>query len=164
MDKKEIINKLTNNKWFELQDATAYYKEFDKEKIFCKAIGFNLAFSIGEPNLVISAPSSFFVSKMNKYFVGILNSFLIRCFIYKYSDKTGAGDIMLNVQSLEKLPIPEPDKDTESKLVKLVDDIIRLKKENKDTSGLEAEVDRVVYSLYGLNEEEIKIIEGGAKN
>lgn len=152
--------KKTNNKWFELQDTTAYYKEFEKEKIFCKAIGFNLAFSIGEPNLVISAPSSFFVSKKNKYFVGILNSSLIRYFIYNYSDKTGAGDIMLNVQSLEKIPIPEPDKDTESKLVGLVDDIIRLKKENKDTSEIEGKVDKIVYSLYGLSEEEIRIIEG----
>ena len=152
--------KKTNNKWFELQDTTAYYKEFEKEKIFCKAIGFNLAFSIGEPNLVISAPSSFFVSKKNKYFVGILNSSLIRYFIYNYSDKTGAGDIMLNVQSLEKIPIPEPDKDTESKLVGLVDSIIQLKKENKDTSEIEAEVDKIVYSLYGLSDEEIKIIEG----
>ncbi|MEI0699441.1 TaqI-like C-terminal specificity domain-containing protein [Brachyspira intermedia] len=152
--------KKTNNKWFELQDTTAYYKEFEKEKIFCKAIGFNLAFSIGEPNLVISAPSSFFVSKKNKYFVGILNSSLIRYFIYNYSDKTGAGDIMLNVQSLEKIPIPEPDKDTESKLVGLVDDIIRIKKENKDTSEIEGEVDRVVYSLYGLTNDEIRIIEG----
>lgn len=152
--------KKTNNKWFELQDTTAYYKEFEKEKIFCKAIGFNLAFSIGEPNLVISAPSSFFVSKKNKYFVGILNSSLIRYFIYNYSDKTGAGDIMLNVQSLEKIPIPEPDKDTESKLVGLVDSIIQLKKENKDTSEIEGEVDKIVYSLYGLTDDEIKIIEG----
>ena len=152
--------KKTNNKWFELQDTTAYYKEFEKEKIFCKAIGFNLAFSIGEPNLVISAPSSFFVSKKNKYFVGILNSSLIRYFIYNYSDKTGAGDIMLNVQSLEKIPIPEPDKDTESKLVGLVDSIIQLKKENKDTSEIEGEVDKIVYSLYGLSDDEIKIIEG----
>ncbi|WP_300369426.1 TaqI-like C-terminal specificity domain-containing protein [Brachyspira sp.] len=152
--------KKTNNKWFELQDTTAYYKEFEKEKIFCKAIGFNLAFSIGEPNLVISAPSSFFVSKKNKYFVGILNSSLIRYFIYNYSDKTGAGDIMLNVQSLEKIPIPEPDKDTENKLVNLVDDIIRLKKQNENTSELEYEIDKIVYSLYNLTDDEVRIIEG----
>ena len=41
----------------------------------------------------------------NKNFVGILNSKLVKYFICKYSDKTGAGDIMLNVQSLEKIPI-----------------------------------------------------------
>ncbi|MDR1602195.1 MAG: hypothetical protein LBS42_07175 [Tannerella sp.] len=30
-----------------------------------------------------------------------------------------------------------------------------------DTSELEKEIDRLVYELYGLTEEEIKIIEGG---
>ena len=29
-----------------------------------------------------------------------------------------------------------------------------------DTSALEAEIDRLVYELYGLTEEEIRIVEG----
>jgi len=29
-----------------------------------------------------------------------------------------------------------------------------------DTTGLEAEIDAMVYALYGLSEEEIKIVEG----
>jgi len=31
-----------------------------------------------------------------------------------------------------------------------------------DTSGLESEIDRLVYQLYGLTEEEIRIVEGKA--
>ena len=44
---------------------------------------------------------------------------------------------------------------------KLVDKIIEAKKENKDsdTKELEKEIDTLVYELYGLSEEEIKIIE-----
>jgi len=30
-----------------------------------------------------------------------------------------------------------------------------------DTSALEAEIDRMVYVLYGLTEEEVRIVEGG---
>jgi len=30
-----------------------------------------------------------------------------------------------------------------------------------DTSALEAEIDRMVYDLYGLTEEEVRIVEGG---
>jgi hypothetical protein len=30
-----------------------------------------------------------------------------------------------------------------------------------DTSALEAEIDRIVYELYGLTEEEREIVEGG---
>ena len=32
-----------------------------------------------------------------------------------------------------------------------------------DTSALEAEIDRMVYNLYGLTEEEREIVEGGVK-
>ena len=30
-----------------------------------------------------------------------------------------------------------------------------------DTSSLEAEIDRMVYELYGLTEEEVRVVEGG---
>ena len=137
----------------------AYLKEFEKEKVFCKAIGFNLAFTIAEKDLIISAPSSFFVSNINKYFVGILNSKLIKYFIYKYSDRTGAGDIMLNVQSLEKIPIPEPNKSTLKEIEDLVEKIIENKKEGKDTEEDERNIDKIVYTLYDLTIEEINIVE-----
>lgn len=138
----------------------AYLKEFEKEKVFCKAIGFNLAFTIAEKDLIISAPSSFFISNMNKYFVGILNSKLIKYFIYKYSDRTGAGDIMLNVQSLEKIPIPEPNENTLKEIEGLVDKVIKVKGEGGDSLEFEKKIDLLVYKLYNLNENEIRIIEG----
>ena len=53
-----------------------------------------------------------------------------------------------------------PDKDTENKLVSLVYSIIRIKKESKDTLELEREVDKIIYRLYNLTDEEIRIIEG----
>jgi len=44
----------------------------------------------------------------------------------------------------------------------LVDQILSAKKQNPeaDTSKLEKEIDKLVYKLYNLTEEEIKIIEG----
>ena len=43
-----------------------------------------------------------------------------------------------------------------------VDRILSAKKSNPfaDTTALEREIDRLVYDLYGLNEDEIKIVEG----
>lgn len=48
------------------------------------------------------------------------------------------------------------------KIESLVDKILSTKKENPqaDTSGLENKIDKLVYKLYDLTEEEIKIIEG----
>ena len=44
--------------------------------------------------------------------------------------------------------------------LEMIDKILKSKKQNKDTTALEAEVDRMVYELYGLTEEEIRIVEG----
>ena len=43
--------------------------------------------------------------------------------------------------------------------MKLVEMVIEGKKDNIDTSELENEIDKIVYGLYGLSEEEINIIE-----
>lgn len=50
-------------------------------------------------------------------------------------------------------------------VISLVDHILSLKKENPyaDTSALEAEIDQLIYQLYGLTDEEIAIIENSTK-
>ena len=45
------------------------------------------------------------------------------------------------------------------KYIDIVDRIIELKKQDKDTEELERRVDQMVYKLYDLTDEEIKIIE-----
>jgi len=46
--------------------------------------------------------------------------------------------------------------------MKLVERILAAKRANPqaDTSALEKEIDQLVYQLYGLSQEEIKIVEG----
>jgi len=44
--------------------------------------------------------------------------------------------------------------------IDLVDIILAKKERNEDTTLEEAEIDRMVYELYGLTEEEIKVVEG----
>ena len=57
------------------------------------------------------------------------------------------------------LNYPDVDKKTEIKIENLVDKVIEGKKNNIDTEELEWEIDRIVYKLYWLSEEEIRIIE-----
>ena len=47
-------------------------------------------------------------------------------------------------------------------IIDLVDKILATKKANlqADTSKEESEINRLVYALYGLSEDEIKIVEG----
>ncbi len=111
---KYIINgeeikarKKTSNKWFETQDSISYWDLFFQPKICWKAVGRNLAFSIVESGTFLTAPASFISAGIyNEYILAFLCSNVGTYFIYKNSDTTGAGDIMLNIQSLIKFPIP----------------------------------------------------------
>ncbi len=43
--------------------------------------------------------------------------------------------------------------------ITIVDEILADKKAGKDTKALELEIDRMVYALYGLTDEEIAVVE-----
>ncbi|NJW55879.1 hypothetical protein, partial [Salinimicrobium oceani] len=66
-----------------------------------------------------------------------------------------------NKQFIYPLPIKFATDVVQEQIIELVTHILELKKENpsSDTSSLEAEIDRLVYELYGLTEEEIEIVE-----
>jgi hypothetical protein len=95
-----------------------------------------------------------------KYLVGILNSKLINLELNRYSPKTGTGDLIISVQALNPLKIVVPNEAQETQMNNLVDQIITQKQQNQDTTTLEKEIDQLVYQLYELTDEEIKIVEG----
>ena len=61
----------------------------------------------------------------------------------------------------KKLPIPDVALDAQQPVVDLVEDILAAKRADAsaDVTGLEREIDRIVYNLYGLNEREATLIE-----
>lgn len=90
--------------------------------------------------------------------LGILNSSLIWYFLTKTGNVVRGGYFRFKTSYLE--PITFPNKESEE-IKEQVNQILTLKKENPeaDTSKLEAEIDQIVYELYGLTEEEIAIVE-----
>lgn len=97
-----------------------------------------------------------------KYCLGILNSSLIGWYHNKVSPKANKGlfpKILIN--DVRNIPIVEIPKPEQQPFIDKVDQILSLKKDNPeaDTSALEREIDFMVYELYGLSEEEIKIVE-----
>ncbi|HLO88159.1 MAG TPA: TaqI-like C-terminal specificity domain-containing protein, partial [Nostocaceae cyanobacterium] len=66
----------------------------------------------------------------------------------------------INTETLSTFPVPEY-KPEYINIVSMVDAILEAKKSDPhvDTSALEAEIDQMVYQLYGLTAEEIQVIE-----
>ena len=152
--------KKTNNKWFETQDSISYWEDFYKQKIVWKAVGKNLAFSILEEGKFLTAPASFITAKINLYYIlGFLCSSFGKYFIYNNSDTTGAGDIMLNIQSLTRIPIPQLKSDKIKIIENKVSEIVELKKRNIDTYNLENQINCFINDIFDFNEDEIAFIE-----
>ena len=96
--------------------------------------------------------------------LGILNSkFMNYVFVNKFKDKHLAGGYLgINKNNLETLPIFDPNAKNEriaDKIINLVGKVLESKKQGKDTSELESKIDDLVYHLYELTKDEIKIIE-----
>jgi hypothetical protein len=137
----------------------AYIDLFYKQKICWKAVGRNLTFALVEPGIFLTAPASFIYSDHNEYILAFLSSNVGKYFIYQNSDTTGAGDIMLNIQSLTKFPIPLPSKETVSEIKNKILNLLGNLKKGLPIINLQKEIDAYIYTLYEFNNEEVKFIE-----
>jgi len=95
-----------------------------------------------------------------KFILGLMNSKLMN---YVYSNKFKSTKTVfseIQARSIKELPIPVISLEIENKISNISAQIIELKKANTETNDLEAQIDALVYQLYDLTEEEIKIVEG----
>ncbi|MEW6614199.1 MAG: TaqI-like C-terminal specificity domain-containing protein [Thermodesulfobacteriota bacterium] len=139
-----------------------------KEKLFFRRVSEDLIFAYDNEQyfalntlVVVNLRESATVNNL-KCLLALLNSRLMN-YIYKRkfkSTKTVFSEIQAN--TVGKLPVLTIPIEAERLLTKLVDHILAAKRTNlqADTSTWEKEIDQLVYQLYGLSEEEIKIVEG----
>ncbi|MGN8360323.1 DUF7149 domain-containing protein [Helicobacter pylori] len=107
--------------------------------------------------------------RIDRFFIlGVLNSKLMTYFYKKkfFPTHMQGGAFGFDTLSVETLPIPQitkSNKPTADKIIALVDKILQSKEKDPkaNTQRLEKEIDALVYQLYNLTDEEIKIIENG---
>lgn len=78
------------------------------------------------------------------------------------AETSGMGTSRWLNNYVKEFPIPVVVPERQAEIIKLVDEILAAKAANPDTdtSNLENEIDKLVYDLYGLDEDEIAIVEG----
>jgi hypothetical protein len=153
--------KKTSGKWFEIQDSISYWQEFEKPKIIYPNMTKFLPFTF-DNNKYYTNQKCFIITGNNlEYLTAFLNSRLFKiCFEENFPELQG-NTRELNKVVFEEIPIKQVTSEQNQKFAIKVNEIISLKEENPnaDTSDLEKELDQMVYGLYGLSEEEIKIVE-----
>lgn len=95
--------------------------------------------------------------EQNLSVLGILNSKLITFFYQEISQE--GGRILAQVKPSRVKAIPIPNLNNSKSLSSIVQKVINKKRENEDTIHEENQIDNLVYQLFDLTEEEIKIVE-----
>ena len=141
--------------WWNLR-ACDYYRAFEEEKIVWKRIGSVIRFGYDTSGAIGLDSTCVMTGKNLKLILAVLNSRLGH-YILQDSPRTGTGDLILSVQAINPVPIPIVN-ESNKELVDKIESLVMLLIEH-DNIELESEIDKQVYKLYDLSNEEIKIIE-----
>ncbi|MGL2476578.1 Eco57I restriction-modification methylase domain-containing protein, partial [Helicobacter pylori] len=159
--------------WLELDNnpKDSYLQDFEKEKIVYSEIVQEPRFYLdnGECKLghfYAEATSFILTGEHLHYLLGMLHSKLITFAFKTFYAGGGLGESGYRYKKafIERLPIPqitEKNQELADKITDCAEQILKAKDPKANTQGLEKEIDALVYQLYHLTDEEIKIIEDG---
>jgi adenine-specific DNA-methyltransferase len=160
--------------WWELRPCD-YYPEFEKEKIVWQRVTKSPKFAIVPSGYYCEATTHFITTNedtfyIRRYLLGIFNSKFFEFAFYKFYMGGGIeGEI--KGEFIGRYPIPPITKENQplaDQIVQKVDQILSLtqspdyetnKEKQQKVKELEKEIDKLVYKLYDLTDEEIRIIE-----
>ncbi len=158
--------------WYCLQRwAASYYQDFEKEKIVYGEIVQEPRFYLdnGECELggfYAEATSFILTGEHLRYLLGMLHSKLITFAFKTFYAGGGLGESGYRYKKafIERLPIPQITEKNQELADKITDGakqilVLKAKDPKANTQRLEKEIDALVYQLYNLTDEEIKIIE-----
>jgi hypothetical protein len=164
--------------WYALQRfASDYYNEFDKPKIVVPAIVRTASYALDRTGFYSNDKTSIIVTD-DLYLLGVLNSKVADLVIHSISSTKQGGYFEYKPMYVEKIPIrpidlSDPqDKARHGHIVSLVDSMLSLHKQlaktrtdheqtllQRQIEATDQQIDKLVYELYGLTDEEIKIVE-----
>ncbi len=165
--------------WWELR-ACDYYDEFESNKLMLPDIALRMQATYDTEG-IYCVNTAYIIPNDDMYLLSIVNSKLIRFFYAKITSSIRGGYLRFIRQYLEKIPIkPLESKDTPSEfskeLIQLVNKLLNLNRQFNSSSlsthrhqlqraidHAERRIDELVYALYGLTDEEIKLVEDSLK-
>jgi type I restriction-modification system DNA methylase subunit len=166
----------------------AYLDKFDNVKIVYPDIADKLTFTFDNEGYYFNN-TVYFIDCSSKYLFALLNSKIVNYYYGFISSQLGSKGLRAFTVYLKEIPIPKIEEEKQQAFIKLVDEIleaklkikdykilleeaiktnnfdreIKLKKELETLENIcisnEKEIDNMVYNLYDLTEEEIKIVE-----
>jgi len=167
--------------WYEIQDTIDYYQEFEKPKIVFPDIAVKPSYTLDSSGFY-AANTCYMIIAHDLYLLGLLNSNFYLYYYQKRLSLIRGGYLRFFSQFVSQIPIrtinfSDPaDKARHDKMVALVERMLALHKKRAEVKldheknlierqieATDKQIDALVYELYGLTEEEIRIVEGEGK-
>ena len=164
--------------WYEIQDAIDYYNEFEKPKIIVPAIVKDASYFLDNDKFYSNDKTSI-IRTDDLYLLGLLNSRALDFALHSIASTKQGGYFEYKPMYIQQLPIrtidfSDPtDKTRHDRMVELVEQILDLHKQlseakepqtktvlQRQIETTDRQIDRLVYELYELTEDEIRIVEG----
>lgn len=147
-------------KWYEIQDVTAYYAEFEKPKIIYPQTAKSL-YGCYDTVGTFGLNNIYFIPTRDLSMLAILNSQLFDWYarhkFYNLNDPWEGGRLQFFAQYMEKVPIADRTAAQKAELSDLVERILANSQSDR-VREMEQEIDELVYQLYGLTDAEIELI------
>ena len=124
----------------------AYLDEFSKPKIIWKRVGSIIRFSYDTTGILGLDSTCFATGESIQYICCVLNSPMGH-YLLNGAPRTGTGDLLISVQAVEPLRFPLISDNQKIIFKELLDKIILGKQ-------VDNEINRLIFDLYGLSEEE----------
>jgi hypothetical protein len=149
--------------WLELDNnpKPSYLQEFTQPKVIIPAIERSCAFAFDEEGYFSNDKTTICVSKDARFLCGILNSSVTWWIIRQIAAERQNDYYEFKPMYVSRLPIPAVPSEKQKLVERLVERILSAKQRaaGADVSALEREIDELVYALYALTPEEIKLVQ-----
>jgi len=136
--------------------ACAYWEEFENTKIVYQEIATFQSFGYAEAGLICNN-KCFLLPRKDDFLLSLFNSKLFWWFLGNLTSGLVGGARAMQMPYMEQLPIFSATDIQKAPIIERVQKILA-NPGSPAVPQLEAEIDRLVYELYGLTEEEIALV------
>ncbi|MCA2623774.1 MAG: class I SAM-dependent DNA methyltransferase [Microcystis sp. M20BS1] len=158
--RKSLIKRCDQGRFFWELRSCIYWQEFEQTKIIYPDIAVSCEFAFDNSNFLLDC-TLFLIPLNSKHLLGFLNSKIAKFFINQICPAIRGDFKRFKSIYVSQIPIIDATESQRTAIEKLVQKCLDAKKDdtNANTSELEKQIDHLVYKLYQLTYNEVKIID-----
>ncbi|NWJ97022.1 MAG: Eco57I restriction-modification methylase domain-containing protein, partial [Chloroflexi bacterium] len=155
----QLRKKAGGGQWYELQASPGDFSRFENQKIVYPDIAPSCRFSYDSSGMY-GVNTLYFIPSTDMYLLGLLNATVTEFYYRFLSSQIRGGYLRFFSIYVGQIPISTPKPEQRVKIEGLVNKLIEQGPDAPGATEWQAEIDRVVYEIYGLTDEEIALVEG----